>query len=188
MAVAIRGPGAVQGAGAEPEPGAVGVQVPEAGARTEHGAGAIAVAVAGTAAVPGAGTAAVTKAIQGARIPPAVRGTGETRTMQKSECRYQKSEFPEGEGLSTRGRGRSQKAEARCWKSEVRTAVKEKLGTGRSQEARGRREMTARIAAQARVTMCIAVHIRLADGIQPKFSILKSLFTLSARTPPMPPP
>ena len=48
--------------------------------------------------------------------------------------------------------------------------------------------MTARIAAQARVTMCITAHIPLADRIQPKFSILKSLFTLSARTPPMPPP
>ena len=62
MAVAIRESGAVQGAGAVPEPGAIGVRVPEAGTRARHGAGALAVAVAGTAAVPGAVTAAGTRA------------------------------------------------------------------------------------------------------------------------------
>jgi hypothetical protein len=62
-AVEIRGPRAVQGAGAVPEPGAVGVRVPEAGARAEHGVGAVAVGVAGTAAVSGAVATAGPRAV-----------------------------------------------------------------------------------------------------------------------------
>jgi hypothetical protein len=54
----------------------------------------------------------------GAKGSPSHGGDSEDRTMQKSEFRYQKSEFPEGEGLRTRRRERSQKAEVRNRRNE----------------------------------------------------------------------
>ena len=51
-----------------------------------------------------------TRGCSGAKGSPSYRGDSENRPMQRSECRYQKSEFPEGEGLRTRRRGGSQKA------------------------------------------------------------------------------
>jgi hypothetical protein len=65
----------------------------------------------GAADLAGAGTGAA----QEAGIPPAVRGMGETRTMQKPEFRDQKSELTGGKGLGTgrRGEVRSQRPEGR---------------------------------------------------------------------------
>ena len=89
----------------------------------------MAVAVAGAAAIPGAVPGAEERAASGASAPPAVWGIVKTRTMQKSECRYQKSEFPEGEGLRTR-RGRSQEAKVKRQKPKPRRRAELPEGEG----------------------------------------------------------